>query len=40
VTASLVGESTVNVNGVNDGWIKLYDITNATYIYSPYWNRG
>ena len=30
----------MGVKGANTGWIKTYNITTATYIYSPYWVRG
>ena len=37
---TLEGATGTGVGGSNDGWMKYWDITNATYIFSPYWNRG
>jgi len=34
------GATGLGVSGANFGWVKLYDITNATYIYTPFWRRG
>jgi len=37
---NIEGATGLGVSGANAGWMKYWDITNATYIYSPYWNRG
>lgn len=37
---TLEGATGLGVAGTNDGWVKVFDITTATSVYLPCWNRS
>jgi len=40
VDATVEGATGLGISGANDGWVSVYDIGNATMVYTPYWNRS